>query len=179
MISSGDDISVTEKVRAVSIKNIAQKHGVSEQEIPTDDSPPGLFIRAVQNGVPTMVQKMADLVSDKVLRVGKELAQVQRALYANESSADVRRRLQNTYDQITTTIDTALRTYQESNLHKNIQFIYAATTGLLEEVKARLCDIRLTPSKNAIEEAVQRIRSKTAAIYKEIVAFINNPRCEK
>ncbi len=165
-------------VQAVSIQSIANKFGVT---IPTDDSPPSLFIRAVQNGVPSMVKSLTDLVSDKVLQVGKELAQLQRKIYANEAVPAVRKRLQGSYDEISNYIDNALRMYSESNLHKNIDFIYAATTGLVEEVKARFCDAMLTPSKNAIEEAIQRIRSKvtTSHTYKEIMEFINHPTCER
>lgn len=160
--------------RKVSIQEIAQKFGVT---IPLDDSPPSIFIRAVQNGVVPMVKEFADLVSDKVLQVGKELAQAQHAFFANEEVKEIRERLQKQYKEIENYVSQTLQKYNPNNW----LFIYAATTGLLKEVQERLCSNVLMPTKNAIQEAIRQVKAKVATsdTFKEIMNFITNPRCEK
>lgn len=155
----------------ISIQELASKFGI--KSVPQDDSLPARFIGAVRNKVLSTVEKITDLVNNSFLQLGKAIASRQQAI-----TKDTKER--QAYQAIERTIDKGLQTYNESTLQRNLQFIYAASTGLLEEVKQRICDISLTPSRNAMNEAQEQIKAKiTNPTFKGITEFIQKPTCNK
>lgn len=151
--------------RVVRIEQIADKYGVT---VPRDNSTPAQFIIAIRSRLTDQVKRLSSLVQDMILRVGKELAVQEKALSTVPTTRAV-------YDQLVTTIDSALAQYNPNNW----LFIYAATTGLLQEVKKRLCDSALKPAEAAVQEATEQIQAKAASnvTYREIMNFIHNPQC--
>lgn len=159
------DISSPQQERVVHVETIASKYGVT---IPRDNSTTAQFIIAIKSRLTDQVRKLADLVQDTILKIGKELVVQEKALSTVASTREK-------YTTMESTIDGALGSYNPNNW----LFIYAATTGLLQEIKDRLCNPALMPAKKAIEEALDQIRSKSGEIYKQIIDFIQNPRCEQ
>lgn len=159
------DISSPQKERVVHVEDIASKYGVT---IPRDNSTTAQFIIAIKSRLVAQVSKLADLVQDTILKIGKELVTQEKAL---STVAQTRAK----YNEMEQVIDGALRSYSPNNW----LFIYAATTGLFQEVKDRLCTHALMPTKKAITEALDQVRSKTGETYQQIINFIQNPRCEK
>ncbi len=161
-----------EKVKGVSITQFLPGY------VP-DDSEQGIFMKAVQAGIPEMVKQYADLVQQNVLDAGTKMSRALTNLY---SSPEMKKK----YKEVGSVLREAGFSLREGVQKSNEYLLNAVRQEDQELVTAAYC-ASPTPSKNAlhigIEILVDRGKKYTESVYQEkivpIINFLRNPRCAR
>ncbi len=146
--------------------------------LPTDimeqlsDAPVSRFLVGAKNAAAEFIGDLYELVPREVLGAGRDIAQAYYASHAKKRGDQMAANLAKKYKTIADMAATALRKFNPINS----RLIYAATTGLDDEVQALLCGAQV-PSTVAIQEAAFAIKGKAGAAYERIEKLLTNPNC--
>lgn len=115
---------------------------LTEVVIPPGDSIPGLFIKAVSNGAEDTVNRLVELVDEKVLLAAREIA-------SNQAATSQVTRIRGI-------IDAGIGAFNLRLVQKRNQFIRSAVGGLDAEIWATICSV----SPQVVEEATLRVQEE-------------------